>query len=73
MLAGFSAGATRITLAGRVNREAGAGEDTIMAAALAAADEIDEAVTAAAGAGGATPWPNCRAQTARSPPSMVVV
>ena len=75
-----------MTLAGKANRDAGdgegdevagvdssAGEETAMAAALAVADDIDEAVTAAAGAGGATPWPNCRAQTARSPPSMVVV
>lgn len=46
-----------------------------MAAALAVVDDSDEAdePPSTAVAGGATPWPNCRAQTARSPPSTVVV
>ena len=72
-----------MTLAGKANRDAGDGEgdevadvDSIAGEAIAMAVVLvvtDEAATAVTGAGGATPWPNCRAQTARSPPSMVVV
>ena len=93
MLASFSAGGARMTLAGNANREAGDGDDAgndddggevVVAAssvgeaiaitvALAVVDDADEAAATVEVAGGATPWPYCRAQTARSPPSMVVV